>query len=284
MAMTELVYGLLVTSLLAVILAGFVCSTAGVYVVRMNLTALGFTMSHAAFAGAAFAVWQGFNPTLGALIFAIATALILGPVAEKARLKADVMLGFLFSLLMALGFLFLSFAPGDAASGAALSIIWGSIFTVSTLDVLALAILATIVLLFTVGFHKEIMATLFNRKLAEATGVHTRAIYYSVLFLTGMAVAFSLELVGGLLVFALIINPASTAYQFSSDMKQIIWMSPIIGILTSVAGFAISWATDLPTGSTIIIVSATTLAIAIVISPKRRRSGLKGTIPQPAVP
>jgi ABC-type Mn2+/Zn2+ transport system permease subunit len=241
-------------------------------------------MSHAAFAGAAFAIWQGFNPTLGALLFAIATALVLGPVAEKARLKADVMLGFLFSLLMALGFLFLSFAPGDAASGAALSIIWGSIFTVSTADALALAVLATIVVLFTVGFHKEIMATLFNRKLAEATGVHTRAIYYSVLFLTGLAVAFSLELVGGLLVFALIINPASTAYQFSNDMKQIIWMSPVIGILTSVAGFAVSWVTDLPTGSTIIIVSATTLAVAIAISPKRRRSGLKGTIPQPAVP
>ena len=68
MTMSEEVYGLLVTSLVAVILAGFVCSTAGVYVVRMNLTALGFTMSHAAFAGAAFALWQGFNPTLGALL------------------------------------------------------------------------------------------------------------------------------------------------------------------------------------------------------------------------
>jgi len=284
MTMSELLYGLLFTSMLAVILAGFVCSTAGVFVVRMNLTALGFTMSHAAFAGAAFAVWQGFNPTLGALLFAVVTALILGPVAEKARLKAEVMLGFLFSLLMALGFLFLSFAPGDAASSVALSIIWGSIFTVSTADALALAVLAVIVLLFTVGFHKEIMATLFNRKMAEATGVHTRAIYYSVLFLTGLAVAFSLELVGGLLVFALIINPASTAYQFSNDMKQIIWMSPVIGIITSMAGFAVSWVTDLPTGSTIIIVSATTLAVAIAVSPKRRRAGLKGTIPQAAVP
>ncbi len=283
MTMSELVYGLLFTSMIAVILAGFVCSTAGVYVVRMNLTALGFTMSHAAFAGAAFAIWRGFNPTLGALIFAVATALILGPVAETARLKADVMLGFLFSLLMAMGFMFLNFAPGEAASSVALSIIWGSIFTVSAADAMALAVLAVVVLLFTVGFHKEIMATLFNRKMAESTGVHTRAIYYSVLFLTGLAVAFSLELVGGLLVFALIINPASTAYQFSNDMKQIIWMSPIIGIITSMVGFAISWVTDLPTGSTIIIVSAITLAVAIAISPKRRRGGLKGAIPHGAV-
>jgi ABC-type Mn2+/Zn2+ transport system permease subunit len=144
---------------------------------------------------------------------------------------------------------------------------------------MALLVLTVVVFLFTVGFHKEIMATLFDRKLAEASGVNTRAVYYSVLFLTGLAVALSLELVGGLLVFALIINPASTAYQFSSDMKAILWMSPAIGILTCVAGFGLSWEMDTPVGSTIIIVSALVLAVAIAVSPKRRRSGLKGAIP-----
>ena len=277
--MDEAVHTLFVTSLAATLLAGYVCSTSGVYVVRMNLTAIGFTMSHAAFAGAAFAVWQDLDPTLGALLFAVVTALILGPVSEKARLKADVMLGFLFSLLMALGFLFLSVNPGEAASSVALRIIWGSIFSVSRQDVMALLVLTVVVLLFTAGFHKEIMATLFDRKMAEASGVNTRAVYYSVLFLTGIAVALSLELVGGLLVFALIINPASTAYQFSSDMKRILWLSPIIGVLTCVGGFGLSWNADTPVGSTIIIVSASVLAVAIIASPKRRRSGLRGVIP-----
>lgn len=279
--MDDPIQQIFLTSLAAALLAGLVCSTSGVYVVRMNLTAIGFTMSHAAFAGAAFAVWQGFNPTLGALLFAVVTALALGPIAEKARLKPDVMLGFLFSLLMALGFLFLSLS-GDVASGVALSIIWGNILSASAYSVLALLLLAAVVALFTIGFHKEIMATLFDRKMAEASGVNTRAVYYSVLMLTGLAVAFSLELVGGLLVFALIINPASTAYQFSSDMKRIIWISPIIGITTCLVGFMISWWLDAPVGSTIIIVSAIVLAVAIAVSPKRRRSGLRGAIPQTA--
>lgn len=277
--MNEAMQTLFMTSLAATLLAGYVCSTSGVYVVRMNLTAIGFTMSHAAFAGAAFAVWRGIDPTDGAMLFAIATALVLGPVSERARLKADVMLGFLFSLLMALGFLFLSFTTEGAASSVALSIIWGSIFSVTVFDVMSLLVLAVVVLLFTVGFHKEIMATLFDRKLAEASGVNTRAVYYSVLVLTGMAVALSLELVGGLLVFALIINPASTAYQFSSDMKRILWLSPIIGILTCLGGFALSWELDAPVGSTIIIVSASVLAASIAISPKRRRQGMRGVIP-----
>lgn len=270
---------LFLTSLAATVLAGYVCSTSGVYVVRMNLTAIGFTMSHAAFAGAAFALWRDFDPTLGALLFAVVTALVLGPVSERARLKADVMLGFLFSLLMALGFLFLSINPGEAASSVALSIIWGSIFSVSQFDAMALLVLGVVVGLFTLGLHKEIMATLFDRRLAEATGVNTRAVYYSVLFLTGLAVALSLELVGGLLVFALIINPASTAYQFSSDMRRIIWLSPLVGMVTCVGGFLLSWEMDTPVGSTVIIVSASVLAVAIAVSPKRRRAGLRGVVP-----
>jgi ABC-type Mn2+/Zn2+ transport system permease subunit len=251
-----------------------------VFVVRMNLSALGFTMSHAAFAGAAFAVWQDIDPMVGAMLFAIVTALVLGPVSEKARLKADVMLGFLFSLLMALGFLFLSINPGEAASSVALSIIWGNIFSVSQYDVLALLVLAVVIALFTISFRKEIMAVLFDRKLAEASGINTRAFYYAILFLAGISVALSLELVGGLLVFALIINPASTAYQFSSDMKRIIWMSPLIGVLTSLGGFLVSLQWDMPVGSSIIIVSASVLAVAIAVSPKRRRAGLRGIIPR----
>jgi ABC-type Mn2+/Zn2+ transport system permease subunit len=165
------------------------------------------------------------------------------------------------------------------ASAVALSIIWGSIFSVSSSDVMALLVLAVVVLLFTTGLKKEIMATLFDRRMAEASGVNTRAIYYSVLVLTGLAVALSLELVGGLLVFALIINPASTAYQFSSDMKRIILLTPLIGVVTCLLGYGISWQLDLPVGSTIIIVSAVVLAVAIAVSPKRRRAGLRGVIP-----
>ena len=110
--------------------------------------------------------------------------------------------------------------------------------------------------------------------------MNTRVFYYAVLFITGISVAMSLKLVGGLLVYALIINPASTAYQFSSDMKRIILYSPIIGVVTSLGGFILSLELDMPVGSSIIIVSALTLAVAIVVSPKRRRTGWKGIIPR----
>ncbi len=270
---------LLLTSVLATAAAGYVCSTSGVYVVRMNLSAIGFTMSHAAFAGAAFALWMEIDPLWGAILFSVTTAIVLGPLSEKARLRAEVMLGFLFSLLMALGFVFLNMVPGEAATGVALRIIWGSVLSVSRVDVLYLLVLSVVILLFTLGFLKEILSVLFDRKLAEASGVNTRIFYYAVLLVTGLAVAFSLKLVGGLLVYALIINPASTSYQFLNDMKRIIWISPLVGILTSLAGFAFSIQFDMPVGSSIIIISALTLAASIIISPRRRKSGWRGVVP-----
>ncbi len=270
--MLDLTTGFLLTVLSGTALAAYVCSTAGIFVVRMGLTAIGFTMSHAAFAGAAFALWAGVEPVGGALAFAVVTALALGPLAERARLRAEVMLGFLFSLLMAVGFMFLAMVPGEAASGVALRIVWGSVFSVGRYDVLYLFALASAMLMFTSAFHKELMAVLFDRRLATASGVDARAFTYAILLLTGLAVALSLRLVGGLLVFALIINPASTALQYLDDIKRVLWAAPAIGLATSVGGLLASLQWDLPVGSAIIIVSAMVLAVSIAVSPRRRRA------------
>jgi len=171
--MIELPLTLLITSILGAMLAGFVCSTMGVFVVRMG------------------------------------TALILGPLAEKARLESNVVIGFLFSIMIALAFIFLNFVPGQAASGAALRILWGSIFSVGYSDLMYLFLLSFVLILFITLFYKELLAVMFHRKLAESSGVNTKLFYFTVLFFTGFAVSLSLQLVGGLLVFALIVNPFS---------------------------------------------------------------------------
>jgi ABC-type Mn2+/Zn2+ transport system permease subunit len=237
----------------------------------MNLSSIGVAMSHAAFAGAAFGVMMGFDATLVAMIFAFGTAIVIGPLAEKARLQSNIIIGFLFSIMIALAFIFLNYAPGEAAKGSVLSILWGSLIYVDFNDSLLLVLLSFIILAFIVIFYKELVSILFNRKLAEASGVNTRLFYFAILFLTGLAVSLSLKLVGGLLVFALIINPTSTAYQFFYDFKKILIFSPIFGILSCLVGFYLSLSTNFPIGASIVIVSAIFFAIAIIISPKRKK-------------
>ena len=269
--MIDLPLTLFITSIFGAVLAGFVCSTMGAFVVRMNLSSIGFCMSHAAFAGAAFGLMISIDPLISSVIFSFGTALVLGPLSEKARLESNVIIGFLFSILIALAFIFLNFIPGQAASGTALRILWGSIFSIGYNDLMLLALLSFILVLFVILFYKELMAVMFHRKLAESVGINTKLFYFSVLFLTGFAVSLSLRLVGGLLVFALIINPTSTAYQFFYDFKKIIIFSPIIGVISCLVGFWLSLVTDFPIGASIVVVSAIVFAVAIVVSPKRKK-------------
>jgi ABC-type Mn2+/Zn2+ transport system permease subunit len=269
--MIELPITLMLTSILGAVLAGFVCSTMGVFVVRMNLTSIGYCMSHAAFAGAAFGLMISFDPLSSALLFSLGTALILGPLAEKARLENNVVIGFLFSIMIALAFIFLNFIPGQAASGAALRILWGSIFSINYIDLILLGVLSAVLIMFIIVFYKEILSVMFHNKLADASGINTRVFYFFVLFFTGFAVSLSLRLVGGLLVFALIVNPTSSAYQFFYDFKKIILFSPIIGIGSCLIGFWVSLFYDFPIGASIVIVSAIIFFISILFSPKRKK-------------
>ncbi|UCF49877.1 MAG: metal ABC transporter permease, partial [Thermoplasmatales archaeon] len=207
--------------------------------------------------------------------FSFGISIILGPLAEKARLESNIVIGFLFSFMIALAFIFLNFIPGTAASSRALRILWGSIFSVSTNDILLLSIFSLIIVVFVVVFYKELIAIMFHRKLAESSGINTRLYYFAILFLTGIAVSLSIRVVGGLLVFALIINPTSTAYQFFFDFKKIFIFSPIIGIISCLVGFWLSLVTDFPIGASIVLISAIIFTIAIVLSPKRKRGKLE---------
>jgi ABC-type Mn2+/Zn2+ transport system permease subunit len=277
--MIDLPQTLLLTSIFGALLAGFVCSSMGTFVVRMNLSSIGFLMSHAAFAGAAFGLMISIDPIISTILFSFSTAFILGPLSEKARLESNVIIGVLFSIMIALAFIFLSYTPGQTSGWAARSILWGSIFSVGYNDLLLLSILSFILILFVVVFYKELFATMFHRKLAESSGINTKLFYFSVLFFTGFAVSLSLRLVGGLLVFALIINPTSTAYQFFYDFKKIILFSPLFGIISCLVGFWLSIFTDFPMGASIVVVSAALFAFAIIISPKRKRNSKSKKIP-----
>jgi len=273
--MIDIPLALLFTSILGAVLAGFVCSTMGVFVVRMNLSSIGYCMSHAAFAGAAFGLMISVDSLISAMVFSFGVAFVLGPLSEKARLESNVVIGFLFSVMIALAFIFLNFIPGQAASGAALRILWGSIFSVGYNDLMFLLLLSFVLIFFIALFYKELLAVMFHRKLAESAGVNTKLFYFAVLFFTGFSVSLSLRLVGGLLVFALIINPTSTAYQFFYDFKKIMIFSPVIGIVSCLIGFWLSLVTDFPIGASIVIVSAVLFAFAIIISPKRRKGNGK---------
>jgi ABC-type Mn2+/Zn2+ transport system permease subunit len=264
-------FAIMQRALIACVLAGFLMGLIGVFVVRMRLSAIGYSMSHGAFAGAALGLATATNPLLTGLLFASGTAFIIGPIADKARLHADTITSIVFPLNMALAFVFLTLVPEVGLSSQVANVLWGSIITMTNADLVYLVTLFAATLAIIYFVWKELFAIMFNRKLAQADGINTKPFIYLIIFLAGVVVTFSLKLVGGLLIYALLFNPASTVLQFSENMRKVVVASPLVGMATTVSGFFVSLFFDLPVGSCIVIVSTIVFAVALLLSPKRRR-------------
>jgi len=262
-------------ALVGCLLAGFLTGLIGVFVVRMRLSAIGYSMSHGAFAGAALGVAASVNPLLTAMLFSATTAFLIGPAADKARLPADTVTSIAFPLNMALAFIFLTLSPQIGLSSEVASVLWGSVISMTNSDMVYLTILCAVTLALIHFFWKELFAIMFDRKMAEADGISTKPFVYFIIFLVGLVVTLSLKLVGGILIFALLFNPASSALQYLHDMKKIVIVSPIIGAVTCVSGLMVSLVLDVPVGSCIVLVSTLVFALSVLLSPKRKRKEVK---------
>jgi ABC-type Mn2+/Zn2+ transport system permease subunit len=258
-------------ALLGCILAGFLTGLMGVFVVKMKLTAIGYSMSHGAFAGAALGVATSLNPLITALSFASITAFLIGPIADKARLHADTITSIVFPLNMALAFVFLTLTPEIGLTSQVANVLWGSIVSLTNIDLVYMVTLCAGTMAIIYFVWKELFAIMFNRKLAEADGINTKPFVYMIILISGVVVTFSIKLVGGLLIYALLFNPASSALQFLEDMKKIIVVSPLIGIGANISGLMVSLFLDIPVGSCIVLVSTIIFGITVLLSPKRKR-------------
>ncbi len=265
-------YQFMQNAILASLLGGIACASVGVFVVLMQLPFIGIAMSHAAFAGALLALWLGFDPLVGAFVFSLAAAAVIGPMADRGGISPELSLGVIFSLMLGVAFLFLGLMPGTRS--AALDLLWGSILTNTRTDIIILAVVAAVVVGLIAVFFKEIQATVFSREVALAVGLPATLILYGVLFLTGATVTATLRSIGGLLIFALILNPASAAYQLTYNMKRMFVLAAVFGVLSGWVGLLVSYLLDVPSGATIVITSAVIFALAAIFSPKRRRARL----------
>ena len=257
--------------LVAAMLGGLVCGVVGVWVVMMNIPFVGVAMSHAAFAGAVTGLLLGINPLLTAAGFCIAASLLIGPVAERADIEPNVSLGIIFSVVLGFAFLAIGLMRGPRAG--ALSLIWGSILLVSGRDLVLMAVAAAAVLLFLALFYKEIQAVLYNREVARAVGIPERALFFAMLVLCGLSVTANLNTIGGLLIFSLIVNPPSAAYQLTWRLRTMYVLSALFGILSCLVGLLVSWLTDAPAGAVIIITSSAVFGVCLLASRKRRLAG-----------
>ncbi len=255
-------------ALLACLLAGIACGTVGVWIVIMKISFIGVAISHAAFAGGLFAILTGQPVVLVSFIFSLAACAVLGPVSDRGQLHPETSIGILFSSTLGLAFLFMGMLPEGRSQG--LNLLWGSVLTVSSGDVGLLAATAGLVVLSACLFYKEMQSVIFNRELARASGIAAAVFFYLLLFFTGATVSVTLKSVGGLLVFAFIINPAASAYQVTFSLKKMYGLSILFAVVSGWFGLLAASLFNVPAGACIVLVSSIIFALAAIFSPKRR--------------
>ena len=243
------------------VVAGASTGLLGVYIVGMRIPFIGICISHAAMAGTMYAGLLGLNLNLGAIVASVAVSMSLAAIRpEKSRLETNVGLAILFSLMLGLTFLALGLVHGSRAK--LLNLLWGSLLFVQRESALLISIMALVLIVFTVLFHKELKVLLFSRTIAAATGVHETFVYCLFLALCGVIISVNLKIIGGLMIYSLITNPAAAAYQVCRGHKSVVLTATLFGMLSAAMGFLTSFYLDLPTGACIVIVSTIIFGIA----------------------
>ncbi len=267
-----LAYDFIQRSLLAAAMVGGLCSIIGVFVVLRGLAFVGAGTSHAAFAGVALGYLIGWPPLLLAIVFGLATIWITGWVEERGRMKLDVSIGILYTTTMALGILFIGLMKTYNAE--VYGYLFGSVLSVTPEELRIIGALSVLVLSLLLLFAKELYFIAFDQEMAEASGVPARQMFFLLLTLVALTVVVSLKTVGAILVFAMILIPASTAYQLTHSLTTLTLYSACIGITTSVLGVLISAIWDIPSGPAIVLLATAIFFATVVLSPKRvRRTG-----------
>lgn len=254
----------------AMVFASIACGILGVIISRMSLSSLGFTMSHAAFAGAAIGMFLGIGSQMAAIFFSAFVAALIGPVSDKAKMAADATLGVLFAMSMAVAIFLVSYMQYMGRGLTATNLLFGNVISLYREDIYALAAVSALTVIFVLAFFKEISALMFNMKIAEASGVRVKLVYYILLFIVAISVSLSLNIVGGLLIFVLLVTPASIASQFCFNVRSMFVAAPMIALSVSALGVWAGFKFTLPIAPLVALLLTFVFAISVILSFKRR--------------
>lgn len=252
-------YDFLREALVAAVLSGIACGIVGTYVVARRMVFLCGGITHASFGGIGIAYHFGLNPIGGALIFAILSALGIEWAGSKGKMREDSAIGIVWSVGMAVGLLFIFSTPGYAPN--LMSFLFGDILTVSSSNIVALAVLVGVLLLIMGRFSRPLIYSAFDREFAKSQGVRADAILSAMTVLTSVAIVLSIRIVGIVLLISLLTIPVVIASCFTKSYNSIALWAALFAVIGNALGIYVAWKLDFPVGATTIIL----LAIALFV-------------------
>ena len=273
-ALTEILqYSFIQNALLIALFSGISCGIVGSYIVARRSVFLGGGVTHASFGGIGLAYLLGLNALWGAAVFAVAASLGIEYFERKGGIRKDSAIGIVWSVGMALGIICIHFTPGYTPD--ATSILFGNILTVPHSTIVASGILAAIVLIISIVWHRPIMFSAFDVDFARSQGVHTGVIAYSMAIITALTLVFSIQAIGIVMLISLLTFPAVIVGTLTKSYRKIACWSAVVAVVSNIAGLIFSYVWGIPTGAATIFTLAVSLIIVKMLSLYLNRKTLR---------
>jgi manganese transport system permease protein len=259
-------YEFLQKALFTSVVVGIICGIVGCFIILRGMALMGDAISHAVLPGVAISYMLGINFFFGAVITGVLTAIGIGYVSQNSRIKHDMAIGIMFTSMFAVGIVIITMMKSSADL---YHILFGNVLAVRMSDMWITLGIGVLVIGLVVLFYKELLVSTFDPTMAQSYGLPNKWIHYCLMAVLTMVTVASLQTVGIVLVVAMLITPAATAYLLTNRLSVMIYLSALIGIISSVFGLYFSFTYNLASGATIVLVSAFLFALAFFFSPSQ---------------
>ncbi|RKD29560.1 metal ABC transporter permease [Thermohalobacter berrensis] len=247
-------YNFLQNALISAILASIVCGIIGTIIIEKRLVMMSGGIAHTSFGGIGLGYLLGIEPIIGGLLFAILAALGITSINKKTRTNSDALIGMFWAVGMALGIIFIALTPGYPPD--LTSYLFGDILAVSKIGIKLMIVLDLIIGFIIVSLYNYWKAFLFDEEFLKVLGIKVTLLEYLLFILIALAIVVLIKVVGIILVIALLTIPPSVAKFYTYDFKKLMILATLLGIVFCILGLIISYQFNIPSGATIIIVSA----------------------------
>ena len=253
-------------ALITALVIGIVGGAVGCFIILRGLSLMGDAISHAVLPGVAISFILGINFFIGAIVFGLLASTIITYIKSNSIIKSDTAIGITFSSFLALGIILIGIAN---SSTDLFHILFGNILAVQDLDMWVTIAVALLVLTTITIFFRPLLLTTFDPILAKSIGVKVTFYHYLLMVILTLVAVTAMQSVGTILIVALLITPAATAYLYANSLKTMIFLSSGFGALASVLGLFIGYSFNIAAGSSIVLTSALLFLISFFIAPKQ---------------
>lgn len=259
-------YHFLQNALISALVIGITCGAVGTFIILRSLSLMGDAISHAVLPGVALSFMLGINFFIGAIVFGLLASFIITFIKENIVIKGDTAIGITFSSFLALGVILIGLAN---SSTDLFHILFGNILAVQDSDMWLTLGVSGLVLLLIGLFFKELLLTSFDPVLAKTMGINVNFYHYLLMGMLTLVSVTAMQSVGTILIVAMLITPAATAYLFTSSLKSMMLLASTLGALTSVLGLFLGYSFNIAAGSSIVLTSTIIFLVSFFLSPKQ---------------